>query len=87
MKIRNLVAACTTTVLALSALTAGSAAAAAPAEPAAAGPTVTVRPDPSYQGQDFEGWGTSLVWFANATGDYPAEIREKLADLVFGVQG
>ncbi|AXG76485.1 RICIN domain-containing protein [Streptomyces paludis] len=48
---------------------------------------VTVRPDPSYQGQKFEGWGTSLVWFANATGGYPAEIREKLAKLVFGDDG
>ncbi|GAA1194487.1 RICIN domain-containing protein [Streptomyces hebeiensis] len=48
---------------------------------------VTVRPDPSYQGQRFEGWGTSLVWFANATGDYPEEIRERLAELVFGDDG
>ncbi len=48
---------------------------------------VTVRPDPSYQGDEFEGWGTSLVWFANATGDYPDEIREQLADMVFGADG
>src|SRR4051812_10566013 len=54
---------------------------------AAAPQTVTVRPDPSYQGQQFEGWGTSLVWFANATGGYPKQVREKLADLVFGEQG
>ncbi len=47
----------------------------------------TVRPDPSYQGDPFEGWGTSLVWFANATGDYPDEIRNKLADMVFGEDG
>ena len=33
--------------------------------------SVTVRIDPSYQQQEFEGWGTSLVWFANATGNYP----------------
>ncbi|WP_200308577.1 RICIN domain-containing protein [Streptomyces adelaidensis] len=52
---------------------------------AAAG--VTVRPDPSYKGQSFEGWGTSLVWFANATGDYPDEIRNELADLLFGKDG
>ncbi|WP_265520447.1 Ig-like domain-containing protein [Oerskovia flava] len=50
-------------------------------------PTVTVTPDPSYAGQPFEGWGTSLVWFANATGDYPDEIREELADMVFGPDG
>lgn len=48
---------------------------------------VHVRPDPSYQGAPFEGWGTSLVWFANATGGYPDEIRNKLADLVFGADG
>ncbi|WP_327728642.1 RICIN domain-containing protein [Streptomyces sp. NBC_00487] len=54
-----------------------------PAAPAA----VTVRPDPSYKGQSFEGWGTSLVWFANATGDYPKPIREKLAKLLFGEDG
>ncbi|BBC34947.1 uncharacterized protein SGFS_062410 [Streptomyces graminofaciens] len=49
--------------------------------------SVTVRPDPSYKGQSFEGWGTSLVWFANATGDYPKPIREKLAKLLFGDKG
>jgi O-glycosyl hydrolase len=49
--------------------------------------SVTVRPDPSYKEQSFEGWGTSLVWFANATGDYPAPIREKLAKLLFGDDG
>ncbi|MFI1396178.1 glycoside hydrolase [Streptomyces sp. NPDC020681] len=53
----------------------------------AAAASVTVRPDPSYKHERFEGWGTSLVWFANATGDYPKEIREKLADLLFGDDG
>lgn len=48
---------------------------------------VTVRPDPSYQSEEFEGWGTSLVWFANATGDYPEEVREELAEMVFGEDG
>lgn len=48
---------------------------------------VTVRPDPSYAGEPFEGWGTSLVWFANATGGYPDEIRDRLADMVFGDEG
>ncbi|UUU23680.1 RICIN domain-containing protein [Streptomyces sp. DSM 40750] len=57
------------------------------ADTAAAAAGVTVSPDPSYKGQSFEGWGTSLVWFANATGDYPPEIREKLADLLFGKNG
>ncbi|MFI6208088.1 RICIN domain-containing protein [Streptomyces sp. NPDC051041] len=58
-----------------------------PAAQAADVPSVTVRPDPSYQQEPFEGWGTSLVWFANATGDYPKEIREKLAALLFGDDG
>ncbi|MFD5163037.1 glycoside hydrolase [Streptomyces hawaiiensis] len=52
---------------------------------AAAG--VTVQPDPSYSGDEFEGWGTSLVWFANATGDYPPAVREKLYKLLFGDEG
>jgi O-glycosyl hydrolase len=56
----------------------------APAEAAAA---VTVRVDPSYAQPAFEGWGTSLVWFANATGGYPDPIRRKLADLLFGADG
>ncbi|WMI60896.1 RICIN domain-containing protein [Streptomyces rochei] len=62
--------------------------------PAQAGPdaapdaaSVTVRPDPSYRQEPFQGWGTSLVWFANATGDYPPEIREKLARLLFDDDG
>ncbi|MFE1338883.1 RICIN domain-containing protein [Streptomyces sp. NPDC058733] len=50
-------------------------------------PSVTVRLDPSYQQQPFEGWGTSLAWFANVTGGYPPEIREKLASLLFGDDG
>ncbi|MFG3340032.1 RICIN domain-containing protein [Glycomyces sp. NPDC048151] len=48
---------------------------------------VNVTLDPSYQGQQFEGWGTSLVWFANATGGYPDEIRDQLVDMVFGDEG
>ncbi|MBO1337217.1 RICIN domain-containing protein [Streptomyces sp. VRA16 Mangrove soil] len=54
---------------------------------AAAAGSVTVTPDPSYQHEKFEGWGTSLVWFANATGHYPDEIRERIAELVFGRDG
>ncbi|KUN33374.1 ricin-type beta-trefoil lectin domain protein [Streptomyces longwoodensis] len=50
-------------------------------------PSVTVRLDPSYQQQPFEGWGTSLAWFANVTGGYPPHIREKLASLLFGDDG
>ncbi|MBZ3906636.1 MULTISPECIES: RICIN domain-containing protein [Streptomyces] len=57
------------------------------ADTTAAAAAVTVSPDPSYMGDKFEGWGTSLVWFANATGDYPKPIREKLANLLFGEDG
>ncbi|WP_405608191.1 glycoside hydrolase [Streptomyces sp. NBC_00076] len=64
----------------------------APAAAAADTPTptpsaVTVRIDPSYRQQEFEGWGTSLVWFANATGGYPEPIRRQLVDMLFGEDG
>ena len=89
-----------TVTVAVGSLLAGSVAVAAPA-PAAAPttsataaspsgdgvPVVRLTPDPSYQQPAFEGWGTSLVWFANATGDYPDAVRNKLADLVFGKDG
>lgn len=55
--------------------------------PSAAQSGVTVRVDPSYRQQEFEGWGTSLVWFANATGDYPEPIRRRLVDMLFGEDG
>ncbi|WP_077797386.1 RICIN domain-containing protein [Streptomyces sp. JHA26] len=76
-------------VAAFTALATGAALTGVPAqaEPAAAAASVTVRPDPSYQQEAFEGWGTSLVWFANATGDYPPEIREELARLLFDDDG
>ncbi|GGM81537.1 hypothetical protein GCM10009721_02430 [Terrabacter tumescens] len=82
--------------VAVGSLLAGPAATAAPAAPATAPPpaaaadgvpTVRITPDPSYQQPAFEGWGTSLVWFANATGDYPDAVRNRLADLVFGKDG
>lgn len=77
--------------LAVTTLVTGSALVTAPPTSALTATTaaaaVTVQPDPSYREEPFEGWGTSLVWFANATGDYPAEIREKLADLLFGDDG
>lgn len=71
---------------ALTALATGAALLSVPVQ-AHAEAAVTVTPDPSYQQQKFEGWGTSLVWFANATGDYPPAIREKLAKLLFGDDG
>ncbi|MGW0710643.1 glycoside hydrolase [Streptomyces sp. NPDC002643] len=60
---------------------------AADASPSAAASGVTVRIDPSYRQQEFEGWGTSLVWFANATGNYPEPIRRQLVDMLFGEDG
>ncbi|WP_156759406.1 RICIN domain-containing protein [Microbacterium karelineae] len=49
--------------------------------------SVTLTPNPAYTGDEFEGWGTSLVWFANATGGYPEELREQLYQAVFGDDG
>ncbi len=54
---------------------------------ASAADAVTVRPDPTYRHQPFEGWGASLAWMAEATGGYPDAIRTKLADMVFGKDG
>ena len=62
----------------------GGAVVAAPAEAATA---VTVKPDPTYRQQSFDGWGASLAWMAEATGGYPDAVRNKLADLVFGPDG
>jgi hypothetical protein len=36
--------------------------------------------------QEFEGWGTSLCWFANVAGGYPNPLRNYLADLLFDVE-
>ncbi|RSM88687.1 ricin-type beta-trefoil lectin domain protein [Kibdelosporangium aridum] len=54
---------------------------------ASAADSVTVRPDPTYRQEPFEGWGASLAWMAVATGGYPDQIRTKLADMVFGPEG
>jgi O-glycosyl hydrolase len=54
---------------------------------AAAAESVTIRPDPTYRQQPFEGWGASLAWMAEATGGYSDPVRTKLADLVFGPDG
>jgi O-glycosyl hydrolase len=63
------------------------AAAGVAAAPASAATAVTVKPDPAYRQQPFEGWGSSLAWMAEATGGYPDSVRNKLADLVFGPDG
>ncbi|MBT0994313.1 Ig-like domain repeat protein [Cellulomonas sp. DKR-3] len=57
------------------------------AAPATAASSVTITPNPAYAGAPFEGWGNSLVWFANATGDYPDALRDELFELVFGADG
>ncbi|GHC98954.1 glycoside hydrolase [Zhihengliuella salsuginis] len=49
--------------------------------------STVLKPNPAYQGQEFQGWGTSLVWFANATGGYPEAVRRDLFDKVFGPEG
>ena len=70
-------------ILAATALTAS-----APAPTAvAAGVPVTITPNPAYASAPFQGWGTSLVWFANATGGYPDAVRQDLLDKVFGADG
>lgn len=61
--------------------------AAVPAQAAQNESTVTITPNPSYRGREFQGWGTSLVWFANATGDYPEPLRSELYEKVFSAEG
>lgn len=54
----------------------GTAAAATPPD------TVIVTPNPWFANGPFRGWGTSLAWFANATGNYgePGSIKINLGD-------
>lgn len=77
MKLRALLATAALAVTGLAAPTAASAATA----------TTTITIDPSYRGPEWEGWGTSLAWLGHATGGYPDEIRNKLADLLFSDDG
>ncbi|MBT2700394.1 RICIN domain-containing protein [Bacillus sp. ISL-40] len=49
--------------------------------------TETVKLDPSYQQAPFDGWGTALVWFANITGGWPDEIKNQVADALYGKDG
>ncbi|MFI5529461.1 RICIN domain-containing protein [Kitasatospora sp. NPDC051853] len=74
----------TATALLAAPLTAPPAAAAAAEEAAA---RVTVRLDPSYQQAPFQGWGTSLAWFAEVTGGWPEAKRAELADALYGADG
>ncbi|MBF4461184.1 discoidin domain-containing protein [Rathayibacter sp. VKM Ac-2878] len=83
MSIRRLAALATSAALATGALLAIPAAAA----PATAADAFRITPNPAAAGDAFEGWGTSLVWFANATGNYPEALREDLYQKVFGQDG
>jgi len=56
----------------------------APAVPAAT--TAIVAPANIYV-PGFEGWGTSLVWFANVTGGWSDANRTALADSIYGTGG
>ncbi|WP_223585793.1 glycoside hydrolase [Microbacterium sp. OVT16B] len=76
----------TIAALGICALGAGALVTGAPAAQAAAIP-LTITPNPGYASSPFEGWGTSLVWFANATGGYPDDVRQDLLDKVFGEDG
>ncbi|MGO1713866.1 MAG: glycoside hydrolase [Ancrocorticia populi] len=60
---------------------------AAPVATAPAASGVTITPNPSYKSDPFEGWGTSLVWFANATGEYPDDLRNDMRDKLFSDEG
>ncbi len=56
-----------------------------PADPARVAIPLRVATD--RPGTTFEGWGTALAWFANVTGGYPPETRDRLADLFYGRNG
>ena len=45
--------------------------------------TSTETVDPTNQYQTFDGWGTSLAWFANILGGAPEAVRNHFADLIF----
>ncbi|KJL30584.1 glycoside hydrolase [Microbacterium oxydans] len=76
----------TISALGIGAIAAGMLVTGSPAAVAAAVP-LTITPNPAYASDPFEGWGTSLVWFANATGGYPDDVRQDLLDKVFGEDG
>src|SRR5579872_1825091 len=49
----------------------------------AAGADTTVRVDPQSVFQTFEGWGTSLCWWANMAGSFSAPTRQRIAQDLF----
>jgi len=61
----------------------GGAGGAAPRPPITAAPGATlVKLNPALRQQTFEGWGTSLCWWANNVGGWAPEKRNALVDLV-----
>lgn len=48
---------------------------------------IEVSPDWGRPRAVFNGWGTSLAWFASTTGNWPDPVRSQLADLFYGPQG
>ncbi len=56
---------------------------AAPAPPRAVGPAGPAAVDPSVAGTVWQGWGTSLAWWAKVAGGYPEPGRSRLMDRVF----
>jgi hypothetical protein len=47
----------------------------------------TARVDSASPVLKFDGWGTSLCWFANAVGNWPEPERSAIADLLFSTEG
>jgi O-glycosyl hydrolase len=45
--------------------------------------SINIKMDPSQSKQIIEGWGTSLIWFANVIGGWSNTNREAIADLLF----
>ncbi|MCZ4067440.1 RICIN domain-containing protein [Microbacterium sp. H37-C3] len=87
MKSARLMSMTCAVALASGGLTAAAAVAPPPVHAADAA-AVRITPNPATASEKpFEGWGTSLVWFANATGDYPEDVRQDLFDAVFGDEG
>ncbi|GGI45618.1 hypothetical protein GCM10008018_13060 [Paenibacillus marchantiophytorum] len=49
--------------------------------------TTTIDLDPSNMQQSWDGWGTSLAWFANITGGWEDTTRNALADALYSPAG
>ncbi len=77
-----------TSAAAAAAVAVGSAAAVPPKTVSEAATTIVISPDDRYEinGGKFEGWGTSLCWWANRVG-YSDSLAQQTADLFFGDEG